>query len=109
MTKHPTPSIIGIDVSKHSLSIACSDLDVLTLDNQRKPILQWLNSLPPQSCIALEATGIYHRLLMTLAHDRGHILYLLDGFKLSRYRDSIGGRAKTDHSDALSYCMNKAS
>ncbi len=102
---------VGIDVSKAELVIARSDhdgCDVIT--NRSGAIRQWLKSLPANSHFALEATSVYHRQFMELAHQQGHTLYLLDGFKLTRYRDSIGGRAKTDAHDArliLRYLTNE--
>lgn len=101
MAKRVEPILVGVDVSKADLAIAQnSGTDTLTVDNAARAIRQWLRCLPDGSSIALEATGHYHRLLARLAHQAGHQVFLLDGFKLSRYRDSIGGRAKTDASDA---------
>jgi transposase len=48
----------------------------------------------------VEATNTFHVNLVELAHRAGHTVYLVDGYRLNRYRDSIGGRAKTDASDA---------
>ena len=96
------PQQIGIDVSKASLEI-CTDIDspVQTIDNTPQSIAQWLNSLPAGPiCFALEATNTYHLEFTFRAHQAGHTLYLVDGYRLSRYRDSIGQRAKTDASDA---------
>jgi len=96
------PLLIGIDVSKHHLHICQSpDQPLQVLDNTPKAIRQWLKSLPPGPVsIALEATGIYHLELLHQAHAHGHTLYLIDGYRLSRYRDSLGQRAKTDTHDA---------
>ena len=99
MAKPVEPILVGVDVSKANLAIALST-GTLTIDNATRSIHHWLRSLPDSSSIALEATGHYHRLLARLAYQAGHKVFLLDGFKLSRYRDSIGGRAKTDASDA---------
>jgi transposase len=101
MAKPVDPILIGVDVSKACLAVAQStSSQVLTLDNERRTIGTWLKTLPQGSSMALEATSHYHRLLARMAHDAGLQVFLLDGFKLSRYRDSIGGRAKTDDSDA---------
>lgn len=101
MAKSVDPIIIGVDVSKASLAVAEStNNDVFLLSNERRAIGQWLRTLPKGSSLALEATSHYHRLLARMAHDAGLQVFVLDGFKLSRYRDSIGGRAKTDDSDA---------
>lgn len=101
MAKRIEPALVGVDVSKAELAVACSDwTQVCTIGNTRSAIGRWLKALPSGSRIAVEATGAYHRLMAELAHAQGHTVYLLDGFKLSRYRDSIGGRAKTDETDA---------
>jgi len=34
------------------------------------------------------------------AHALGHQVYVIDGYRLNRYRESVGGRAKTDRKDA---------
>jgi transposase len=101
MAKPVEPTAVGIDVSKDALVIARGDQAALEeIPNQPRAIKVWLSGLPLGSRIALEATGIYHRLVVELAHAMGHRVYLLDGFKLNRYRDSVGSRAKTDAEDA---------
>lgn len=101
MAKSVEPILIGIDVSKAELVIARNDTgQVETIKNTAAAIKRWLQSVPGGSRIALEATGIYHRLLTKLAHEAGHPLFLLDGYKLSHYRDGVGTRAKTDQADA---------
>ncbi|MCE6982794.1 IS110 family transposase, partial [Pseudomonas frederiksbergensis] len=35
-----------------------------------------------------------------LAYEKGFAVYVVDGYQLSNYRKGIGGRAKTDASDA---------
>lgn len=96
------PILIGVDVSKATLAICLGpDQPVQTLDNDRKIIARWLAALPAEPvCIAAEATNTFHLDLVDLAHHAGHAVYLVDGYRLSRYRDSIGTRAKTDASDA---------
>jgi len=96
------PLLIGVDVSKATLAICLGpDQPVQSLDNDRKSITRWLATLPAgPACIAAEATNTFHLDLVDLAHHAGHAVYLVDGYRLSRYRDSIGTRAKTDASDA---------
>jgi transposase len=96
------PLLIGVDVSKATLAICLGpDQPVQSLDNDRKSIARWLATLPAGPvCIAAEATNTFHLDLVDLAHRAGHTVYLVDGYRLSRYRDSIGTRAKTDASDA---------
>ncbi|WP_193075277.1 IS110 family transposase [Pseudomonas sp. FME51] len=111
MTKPVESILVGIDVSKAELVIARSDSpQIEAISNSPSAIKRWLKSLPQGSRIALEATGTYHRQLATLAHAAAHQLYFLDGYRLSRYRDGVGTRAKTDPSDArliLRYLRNE--
>jgi len=95
-------TFIGVDVSKEYLDI-CSDPEgpVARISNKPRDINHWLKSLPAGPiAIALEATSTYHLELAVRAHKAGHTVYLLDGYRLSRYRDSIAQRAKTDAADA---------
>jgi transposase len=90
----------GVDVSKGTLQMA-AEQGPESIPNELKSIRRWLKSVPAGSCFAVEATGTYHVLFVKQAHRMGHTVYLIDGFRLNRYRDSIGGRAKNDVLDAV--------
>jgi transposase len=92
---------IGVDVSKHEL-VYCveGETTVQSCPNTPQAIRAWLRSLGGPADFALEATNDFHSTLALEAHRRGHRVYLLNGYRLNRYRDSIGGRAKTDATDA---------
>jgi transposase len=92
---------IGVDVSKHELVISVEGQTPFALENAIKPIKAWLKSLPANCQIAMEATNDFHMVLTEQAHVLGHRVYLLNGYRLNRYREGIGGRAKTDSADAL--------
>jgi transposase len=95
---HP---LIGVDVAKATLAIATSDAqDVMTLANEPKVIRAWLKTLTGPACLAVEATNLFHLSLIEQAHALGHAVYVVDGYRLKQYRESIGGRAKTDITDA---------
>lgn len=94
-------SIVGVDVSKRSLDICIDQSEPVRIDNDRRSIARWLKSLSGRPvALAVEPTNTFHRRLCDLAHEAGHTLYLIDGYRLSRYRDSLGVRAKTDANDA---------
>ncbi|MBD9680852.1 transposase [Pseudomonas sp. PDM18] len=94
-------AVIGIDVAKDSLSVCDARTgEVFELRNEACSIRNWLKTLPPGCSIAIEATGIYHVLVATLAHARGCRIYVINGYRLSNYRKGIGGRNKDDRSDA---------
>lgn len=93
--------LIGIDVAKHELVVYRQDLEIQETLENRKPILKkWLRGLPAHCAIAVEATGTYHVALIELAYQCGHEIFVIDGYQLNHYRQGIGGRAKTDSSDA---------
>lgn len=101
MAMRVDPLLIGVDVSKAELVICEGEDQPLTrLDNTRATVRAWLKALPGQASIAVEATNTFHLILLEEAHRLGHTLYVVDGYRLNRYRQSIGGRAKTDASDA---------
>jgi len=92
--------LCGIDVAKDELVIAQSNGDELQIPNGLSTIGQWLDSLPPKSLIAMEATGSYHEALLERAQARQHQVYLINGQQLNHYREAVGERAKTDSNDA---------
>ena len=98
---YPIQTIIGADVAKADIVICHHDLNQCqTIPNQPRALARWLKTLPAAACIAVEATNTYHLTLVELAHKRGHRVYLIDGYRLNHYRKGLGGRAKTDASDA---------
>jgi transposase len=94
--------LLGVDVSKAELVICCDATQALeSVPNEPEAIATWLGALPPGPWgLAVEATNTYHLALVEQAYQLGHTVYVVDGFRLDRYRQSIGGRAKTDSSDA---------
>ncbi len=102
MTSQNEAVCFGIDVSKHWLDIAeHPSAQVTRIDNTAAAIRGWLRTLPRGAQrIACESTGSYHCTLVELLIKAGHQVFLIDGFKLSRYRDTVGQRAKTDRHDA---------
>ena len=101
MAMHVEARLIGVDVAKAELVIRQSwSSNLVTLSNERKAVDSYLKALSGPVYLAVEATNIFHVLLVERAHALGHTVYVIDGFRLNRYRESIGGRAKTDASDA---------
>lgn len=96
-----TVTHIGIDVAKDELVVCREDQDgLITLDNTSAAIRRWLKSLPANCAIAIEATSTYHVDVTEQAYGRGHRVFVIDGYQLHNYRNSVGGRAKTDACDA---------
>lgn len=94
--------MVGVDVSKRTLDVCVDGTPKpQRIANEPQAIRDWLASLwSGPVCLAVEATNVYHLDLVQQAHEAGHRVYLVDGYRLSRYRDSIGTRAKTDAGDA---------
>lgn len=89
----------GVDVAKDWLDI-CDGSQVIRINNQQDAIKAFVKTLPASSTIAIESTNTYHELIVELAFAAKHTVYLIDGYRLSRYRDAVGMRAKTDANDA---------
>jgi len=93
---------IGVDVAKDNVVVACSQETFAPRIVPNKPaaLKTFLRSLPPQCCIAMEATGSYHLGLADLAHQLGLRVFVLNPRDLSHYAKGVGLRAKTDRVDA---------
>ncbi|MBN2991472.1 transposase [Pseudomonas cedrina subsp. fulgida] len=101
MTILTSPTVVGVDVAKAEIVVYREDLETIqAVVNDRQTLGRWLKMLPAQSSIALEATSTYHLDTAELAHEMGHRVYVVDAYRLSHYRESIGQRAKTDPCDA---------
>lgn len=97
-----SPLFIGVDVAKDNVVLACSQASfaVHTVPNKPAALKAFLQTLPAQSCIAMEATGGYHLCLADLAHQLGLRVYVLNPKDLYHYAKGVGMRAKTDQVDA---------
>jgi transposase len=101
MAQQVTPVMVGVDVDSRYLQIAFYGADeVIQLENTKTAIRRWLRTLSGPVCLAVEATGCYHLELVDQAHAHGVTVYLVNPYQLSRYRDSVGERNKTDRVDA---------
>lgn len=101
MTILTSPTVIGVDVAKAEIVAYREDLKIIqVITNDRTSVGRWLKTLPAQSSISLEATNLYHLDTAELAHGMGHRVYVVDSYRVSHYRESIGQRAKTDPCDA---------
>lgn len=97
-----TTSFIGIDVASAELVInQYGQTQTTALPNNRKSIIAWLNRIPIEAVIAVEATGGYHELVLQLARATGRVCYLLNPKDVRHYAKSTGMRSKTDRVDAM--------
>ena len=101
MAKRVEEVTLGFDVSKRQLEVFGSDKsDNRFIDNDPATIARFLDRFSGPVVIAVEATNVYHEHLVDLALARGFTVYLIDGYKLDKYREAVGIRAKTDANDA---------
>lgn len=103
MSDHfPARLILGADVGSIEIVIACADSTqaAKTIGNNRKAIEAWLEQLPKDAVIGMEATGRYHDVLADCAVRRGHRVYVINPKCLSQYAKGVGQRGKTDPLDA---------
>ena len=89
----------GIDVAKDWLDIF-NGHEVIRIDNNLRSIKSFLKHLSSDSILAVESTNTYHERLVETAVAAGLTVYLIDAYRLSRYREAVGVRAKTDANDA---------
>ncbi len=94
-------TIIGIDVSKDKLDV-CNDHDSVTVSNSRREIVAWINSLDisNDTLVVMEATGGYESLLVSLLHEHGIALAVVNPRQVRDFAKGIGLDAKTDRIDA---------
>lgn len=87
---------VGVDVSKNEL-VHCTRTTVpRSARNTLEDITSLLDSLPPGTVIAMEATGRYYRLLADTAHSRGFKVIVHNPKDVNRYAKSVAPRATTD-------------
>jgi transposase len=95
------PLMVGIDTAKNKLDVVVDGQpEGIVIDNTPKAIRRFIKTLPAGSAIAIEATGTFHVELVELAHAAEVAVYVINAHQLSHYRKGIGGRAKTDRTDA---------
>jgi transposase len=93
--------LVGIDVSKAKLDVHewwCARH--YTIGNTPAAIAEWLSGYSVSVKLALEPTNRYHQCVAHRADQAGHEVYLVDPYRLSHYRESLGQRAKVDRTDA---------
>ena len=90
---------LGVDVAKDWLDIDDGERH-WRIDNNARAIGAFLRQLEAPVQLAIEASNRFHLLMVEAAIDAGHRVYVIDPYRLSRYREGVGVRAKTDPLDA---------
>lgn len=78
---------LGIDVAKRWLDIS-DGKQVTRIDNTLSAINRFLKQLSTTTSISIESTNTYHELFVELAIIDKHTVYIVDAYRLSRYRDA---------------------
>jgi transposase len=90
---------LGIDVSQQWVDIAEGE-EVWHVANTPAALRRFFKQLTGVVRIAVEPTHRYHLGVVEAAMAEGHTVYLVDAYRLSKYREAVGVRAKTDKADA---------
>src|SRR6056297_1261662 len=91
---------LGIDVSKAWIDVCQHGIEKIErVENTRQAIDELLKRYPT-AAIAVEATNTYHELLVERALRKGLNVYLINGYQLKHYANSLGQRMRTDAVDA---------
>lgn len=99
MAMKTLPLTLGVDVCKDFLDIS-DGTGVQRIANTDTAVRHYLRSLGAAARFAVEPTQRYQQRLVLAALGAGHTIYLVDAYRLTRYRDAVGMRAKTDALDA---------
>jgi transposase len=93
---------LGADVDSRYIWVACAaaSFAAYRIDNDRRAIVAWLQTLPRGSRLGVESTGTYHELLAELAHQAGLEVFVINARDLRRYGQGVGRRGKTDRISA---------
>ena len=94
---------VGIDVSKARLDIYLQPMNIyfhVTNDKNGHRKLKRELGKYDIGCIAMEATGKFHRAVHRSLHQAGLAVAVVDPYRSRRFADSIGQLAKTDKIDA---------
>lgn len=92
-------SILGIDVAKDWLDIYDGER-LRRIENTDQGVRAFVRELSGEVHLAVEPTNRFHMRIVQAAIKAGYTVYLIDPYRLSRYREGVGVRAKTDPLDA---------
>ena len=102
---------VGVDVSKGKSTVCilkpygevvCSPFEVLHVEKELDALDALLNKLDGEIRIVMEATGIYHLPVLTVLHEKGYFVSVINPYAMKKYAkdNSIRG-AKTDKLDSI--------
>jgi len=92
--------ILGIDVSKAWIDVCRSGEEQIERVDNEPAALEALLDRYPTAVLAVEATNTYHERLVESAQRRELAVYLINGYQLKHYAESLGQRMRNDKIDA---------
>lgn len=94
-------AVIGVDVAKAKLDIAFSDEKVSIKNTKQDILTELIDRIDSKSTIVvMEATGGYEERLVSLLHEHGISLAVVNPRRIRDFAKGIGMDAKTDPIDA---------
>jgi transposase len=106
---HALAALVGIDVAKATLDIACQEAPDKYRTRSKLPngpagfaqLLTWLTThARPDAWVVMEATNVYHEAVATFLHAHGYRVCVANPKQVAAYAKSELSRTKTDKTDA---------
>ena len=106
---HTPAAVVGIDVAKATLDLACPIPPDKYRTRGKVPntpagfaqLLSWLKThASPEAWVVMEATNVYHEAVATFLHEQGYRVCVANPRQVKSYADSELSRTKTDKTDA---------
>lgn len=104
MNNRPSFSnVVGVDVAKAKLDVAFDETHVVQIDNDEQSIEKMIRNLehPEDTIVAMEASGKYEARLVSLLHQHGTAVVVVNPKRVRDFAKALGRDAKTDPIDAL--------
>ena len=93
MAKRVEEIILGIDVGKDTLEVFATGAECgEQVANEEAAIRAYLGRFDAPLVLAVEATSDYHEEVVDVGLALGCEVYVVNGYRLSRYRDAVGRR-----------------
>jgi transposase len=106
---HALATLVGIDVAKATLDLACQEAPDKYRTRSKLPnapggfaqLLTWLGTYArPDAWVVMEATNVYHEAIATFLHAHGYRVCVANPKQVAAYAKSELSRTKTDKTDA---------
>lgn len=91
---------IGIDISKLTFDVYCSELGAMQFSNDEIGFKELLKVVDDENCCVMEATGAYHHRLAEYLYEKGIRVSVCNGLAIKRFGQMKFKRNKNDKADA---------